>query len=117
MLQNKTRDCYGSDDFEKIVVINKAANQLLLIIDDILDLSRIESGRVELNESYFMMGDLVKDLSDLYGPQFEDNNLNSSFDIDFNYKLFGDRKRYIIFYPILFPMLLSLLMKVILESR
>ncbi len=47
---------------EKLDIINKSGEHLVSMIDDILDVSKIEAGRVELEESSFDLLALLKDI-------------------------------------------------------
>lgn len=54
------------DEYERkeyIKVLNNSGVQLLRIIDDILDISRIESGIITIKEDFFSLKDLVEELS------------------------------------------------------
>ena len=43
--------------------IDRSAHSLLGIINDILDFSKIEAGKLELENTFFRMGDLVEELA------------------------------------------------------
>ncbi len=51
------------DYLDKIQI---SANSLLGIINDILDFSKIEAGRLELEHAEFRLGDVLKNLTDLF---------------------------------------------------
>ena len=51
---------------EYIEIVNKSANSLLTIINDILDMSKIEAGKVEIEHADFDLNDIVKSLSDMF---------------------------------------------------
>lgn len=62
--------------------IKNAGESLLNIINDILDITRIESGKLELNETSFNMKSLVLEILDLFTTVANNKGINLSFDID-----------------------------------
>ena len=55
--------------------IRVAGNHLLGLIDDILDLSKIEAGAMELNLRDFDLGDLTEDISEMFRMRCEQKGL------------------------------------------
>lgn len=62
-------------------VINKAGNDLSQLINDILDLSKIEAGRLDLNISKVYIADLFHDIEQLFRPVTDDKGLELIVDI------------------------------------
>lgn len=58
----------GADEVDAAQVINKAGRELLVIIDDILDLTKAEAGRLELHPEDIEVTDLAESLAALYRP-------------------------------------------------
>jgi signal transduction histidine kinase/CheY-like chemotaxis protein len=58
-----------------VETIQKSGDHLLQLINDILDLSKIEAGRVQLNSTDFDLADLVTDLSAMFQLRCEQNGL------------------------------------------
>jgi len=56
-------------------VINKAGQGLLQLINDILDLSKIEAGRLDLHLSEVTVADLFNDIHELFKPLTDDKGL------------------------------------------
>ncbi|MCB1802814.1 MAG: hypothetical protein KDI82_14075 [Gammaproteobacteria bacterium] len=63
-------------------VIHKAGCDLKALIDNILDLSRIEAGRLDLNIEPVNIVDLLEDLRLLLEPQFADKGLQFDVQVD-----------------------------------
>jgi signal transduction histidine kinase/CheY-like chemotaxis protein len=67
----------GLDDKHKqqAQVINKAGQDLLHLINDILDLSKIEAGRLDLHLREVTIADLLNDIHDLFKPVVDEKGL------------------------------------------
>ncbi len=67
----------GLDDKHKqqAQVINKAGQDLLRLINDILDLSKIEAGRLDLHLREVTIADLLNDIYDLFKPVTDEKGL------------------------------------------
>lgn len=75
-LLNEKSKRLDDESQQKAEVIYKAACDLKALIEDILDLSRIEAGRLDLNVEDVSVHDLVEDLRLLLDPQFEAKGLS-----------------------------------------
>ena len=64
-----------------IETVHKSANSLLTIINDILDMSKIEAGKVELEHTDFNLNDIVKSLAEMFSIISIGKNLKFSTDI------------------------------------
>lgn len=58
----------AADEVDAAQVINKAGRELLVIIDDILDLTKAEAGRLDLYPEDIEVADLAESLAALYRP-------------------------------------------------
>ncbi|MGE3975267.1 MAG: response regulator [Bdellovibrionales bacterium] len=75
--------------------IRSNGNQLLHLIDDILDLSKFEAGRIPIQKSTFFLRDVVDDVVDSFLPTIKSNgiNLELSCDLDSDLKVVSDAQR------------------------
>jgi signal transduction histidine kinase/CheY-like chemotaxis protein len=76
-------------------IINRSGRNLLTIINDMLDLSKIESGRFELEAAPFSIDDLIADVTGLFAERAREKCLALTFAIapDVPSKLAGDATR------------------------
>jgi signal transduction histidine kinase/CheY-like chemotaxis protein len=65
------------DDVQQRYVgtIRTAGRALLDLVNDVLDLSRIEAGRLELEHSPFVLGDVLRGVIDVLAPTAQDKGL------------------------------------------
>jgi signal transduction histidine kinase/CheY-like chemotaxis protein len=66
---------------ENIGTITRSATQLLALINDILDMSKIEAGRVELNPSAFDLRGMLGDLESMFSLRAREKDLTLVFDL------------------------------------
>lgn len=64
-----------TDQVEYARVIQGSGNGLLTLIDEILDLSKIESGKMELEYQPVGIADIVRDLRDLFEPMAKEKGI------------------------------------------
>lgn len=73
--------------------IHHAAHHLLSIINDILDISRVESGRLDLREEKFDLNEALQSVTRLVGDQARRQELSLSLDVaDQLPMIYGDRR-------------------------
>jgi signal transduction histidine kinase/CheY-like chemotaxis protein len=68
-------DALDEEDIKKAKVINSAGEDLLNLINDILDLSKIESGNMELIEDEIETSEVAEELSGLFGEVAKEKGL------------------------------------------
>ncbi|MCZ2355289.1 MAG: PAS domain S-box protein [Bacteroidia bacterium] len=74
-------DDLGTKHKEKISIINKSGEHLLHLINSILDLSKIDAGRMELQPAEFDLKATLHQLYDLFRLQCEKKGIEFQFDI------------------------------------
>ena len=62
--------------------ISMAGNHLLTLINDILDISKVESGKLSLSPMTFSIVETVENLVNLSQPMIKEKNLDFSFRIN-----------------------------------
>jgi signal transduction histidine kinase/CheY-like chemotaxis protein/CHASE3 domain sensor protein len=72
----------NEEQVESAKVIQSSGNGLLSLIDEILDLSKIEAGKMELDYQQVNINDLVYDLQSLFNPIIKEKDLEFKVDVD-----------------------------------
>ena len=72
----------SEDQVEYVSVINKAGSNLLELINDILDLSKIESGKMDINPEQINLANFKKDTEGLFNPISKDKQIDFSVEIE-----------------------------------
>ena len=81
---------------EYLDIIRTSARSLLGIINDILDLSKIEAGKMELEETPFDLGSLLESIFSMFADQLNEKGLEFILDIESGIpeRLVGDPLRF-----------------------
>jgi len=74
MLEEEAEDIGAKALTPDLHKINSAGRHLLSLINDVLDLSKIEAGKMEINPVMFQLRDLVNDVVDNIQPMISRNN-------------------------------------------
>jgi signal transduction histidine kinase/CheY-like chemotaxis protein len=92
LLQNTIK---GEKHKSYVETINLAGNNLLTIINDILDLSKIEAGKVELQYKPIKLGDIFKEIENIFRQKADSKNIELLVDIQkgFNDSILLDEVR------------------------
>jgi signal transduction histidine kinase/CheY-like chemotaxis protein len=81
-----TRIAKTTDDPEKIEYclnrIDNAANHLLGVINDVLDMSKIEAGKLELSETEFLFSDMIEQVVSVVDVRIEEKHQNFTIEVD-----------------------------------
>ncbi|MGH3215014.1 MAG: HAMP domain-containing protein [Trebonia sp.] len=81
LAQNPGRNL-SAKQVEYANVIHSAGSDLLQLINDILDLSKVEAGRLDVHLERFLLSALVEDLQATFGPLTAEKGLDFAISID-----------------------------------
>jgi two-component system sensor histidine kinase BarA len=83
----------GEEQREYVKTILEKGDHLLQIINEILDVSRIESGTVQLSQETFNVGDLVRQVADAMMPQARQKDIGLTYSAEGLPPLSADRPK------------------------
>ena len=78
---------------EQLATVKRNANHLLNLINDILDISRIEAGKVELSLEEFSLNDAVREVVETLSPAASEKGLELLPEVPQDITLFSDTRR------------------------
>jgi len=84
LMSEDTDGNLNDDQIESAKVIQSSGTSLLSLIDEILDLSKIESGKMELDYQDVKLHDITHDLQNLFLPLIKEKSLSFDISIDSN---------------------------------
>ena len=72
----------NAEDQNNLQIINRSGEHLLSLINDVLDMSKIESGRISLNKSSFDLYHMLDDVKEISKMQFDQKGLYLRFETE-----------------------------------
>ncbi|MFC4722298.1 response regulator [Geojedonia litorea] len=86
----------NATDQSYIDLMDKSSNNLLSIVNDILEIDKIESGNVILEDTYFNPAQKIKDLLEIYKFHFSEKNLyiHTNFQEPYGINVMGDQNKF-----------------------
>lgn len=92
LLQGMAGDL-NDEQRKQLSIIKSSASHLLNLINDVLDISRIEAGRVELFPEEFKLDDMVQDIVHTFSPMVDQKGLQLLTEIPEGISLVTDKRR------------------------
>lgn len=78
---------------KQLNMVKNSASHLLSLINDILDISKIESGKVDLSPEQFSLKDVVNEVAETVTPAASEKNLKLIVETGEDIVLYSDRRR------------------------
>ncbi len=82
MLSTNKDQNLSDDQIRAAEVIHKSGSDLLSLISEILDLSKVEAGRMEIRPEEIPLADVLDELTDTFAPQAEKKGLDLLIRLD-----------------------------------
>lgn len=79
---------------KQLSIVKKSSQHLLSLINDILDISKIEAGKIELSCEYFDLKELMEEVILTFDTMAKDKNLKIEKTIPENITLYNDKRRF-----------------------
>lgn len=93
MLAKNDKSGLGEKEVKKAQIINKSGEELLRLINDILDLSKIEAGKMSIHTSSFATKDLTDDMQDFFEGIASEKQVSFIIDDKFKGNIYSDKER------------------------
>ncbi len=78
----------------QLKIVKNSANHLLELINDILDISKIEAGKVDLHKETFMMNDIITEVLETFKHSADEKGLELIIQFDENIEVYTDLRRF-----------------------
>jgi len=82
IMMKNTKKTLDEEQTKNISIINNCGNDLLFLINDILDVSKLEAGKIKLVNETLDFKILITSIYDMFKPQMDMNNITFIFEYD-----------------------------------
>ena len=79
---------------KQLGIIKKSSQHLLSLINDILDISKIEAGKIDLSCEYFDLKELIEEIIATFDTMANEKNIEIERDIPKNINVYNDKRRF-----------------------
>lgn len=93
LLIRKSKESINESIQEKIKIIYNSGQHLHRLINDILDLSKIEAGKIDLNYRDFNSSEIIEELWEMFEGIAKEKNIEFNIEDEFEDILYGDKER------------------------
>ncbi|MCX6303608.1 MAG: response regulator [Bacteroidetes bacterium] len=93
MMQKNERGNFSEDDIKRARVVHSAGEELLRLINDILDISKIDAGKTTLTISEFTTESLLNDISHFFASTAKSKGLTLNVDNTFKTIITTDKDK------------------------
>jgi CheY-like chemotaxis protein len=93
MMQKNERGNFSEEDIKRAKVVNSAGEELLRLINDILDISKIEAGKTSLLISDFAVDDMLSDLKHYFSSTAKSKGLELIVEDRYKGQITSDRDK------------------------
>jgi PAS domain S-box-containing protein len=83
----------SKEDLELVEHVYKSGQHLLTLINEVLDISRVESGNIGLTTEPLLLQDLVLECLDIIAPQARERDVGIGYSDSFDYPVLADNLR------------------------
>ena len=93
LLQQKLFGPLNPKQYEYIDLIHSSGVHLLDLINDLLDITKIDSGSIDLLKEEFLQVLFIKDVINMVSPQANEKNISIKLDLDKDCVIYADIRR------------------------
>jgi two-component system, OmpR family, sensor histidine kinase VicK len=98
LMKNKPKD---EKEYQNIIkIINRNARKLIQLTNDILDVTKIETDKLNLNVEVFNLNDLISDIVEDYNNQLDNENIKLEYEFIFSKRIDDNNEREIKEWPL-----------------